>query len=478
MGEVLFVNAPSCFCAYPGTRTNAIVQVYPLLSHSLLGALGKQAGKKVEILDLGIIADWQKALTDKLKEFRPDMVCMTSTTTLFPEVAEVSFFIRRIVGNGVTLIVGGPHATALPEDSLRQSAFDILVAGEGEPAFTAIVSGLSYSDIPGVYYKDGEEIRSTPGYSTVEDINTLPYPAYELYDLNKYNFLAPKMVVRATPMANYMASRGCYGSCSYCNKNIFGRKVRYKTPEVVIDEIKYLLKAGIRELRFVDDMFTANMKKARRICELILENNLKFSWNLASGVRVDCIDGDFLKLAKRAGCYQIGFGFESGDQKSLDSVNKGTTIEQAYKAMEAVNEAGLESVGFFMLGLPADTEDSLKKTIDFAKKLSPTFAKVTITVPFPGTKLFSDYESQGLIKSKDWSKYNFHDIKDIYRHPTLSIETLERYYHKFYYSYYLRPSYLTRTFVNSLRDATFFHYLYYGILTFFPKLFKRNPRRY
>ncbi len=392
MERILFVNSPSCFDSYSGTRVNAVVQVYPLLSHAILAAIAKKSGKKVEILDLGIVFDWQNVLVKKLDEFRPDLICMTGTTPLFPEVSEVSFFIREHVGNGVTMVFGGPHATALPEDSIRNSAFNIIVKGEGEKTFSEILKGTSLKDINGICYRDNGNIQSTPGFGYVESIEDLPYPAFELYDLKRYK--CPRILNKLSPMVNFMTGRGCAYNCSFCNQNIFGRKLRNKSPEAVIDEIKYMLKIGIREIRVIDDMFTTNMKRAKRVCELIIKNNLRFPWTLAAGLRVDSVDMEFLTLAKRAGLYQVALGYESGDQRSLESIDKGITLEQSIKAAELVRKADIESVGFFMFGLPTDTEDSLKKTLAFAKKLSPTYAKVTITIPFPGTRLFDEYERE------------------------------------------------------------------------------------
>lgn len=474
MRKILFVNAPSCFTAYSGTKTNAVLQRYPLLGHAILAAVARQLGNKVDVLDLGIIENWQEALVSELQQYKPNIICMSSMTPLFNEVAEVSFFIRKHVGKDVTMILGGPHPTALPEESLRESAFDIVVISEGEKAFEAILNGTPLKKIPGVYYKDGENICSTPGHSYVEDLDTIPYPAYDLYDLSKYKM--PKIVAKKSPMAVYMASRGCAFNCSFCDKNIFGRKMRYKSPGIVVDQIKYLLKLGFKEVRFNDDLFTTNIERAKTICERIIHSNLKFQWQLSSGVRVDRVDLEFLKLAKRAGCYSMGVGFEAADQKALDSANKKIKVAQSYKAEELFKKAKMDYVGFFMLGLPSDTEETLKKTIKFATELDCTFAKVTVTVPFPGTSLFREYEAKGLIKSRDWSKYNFHSIKEIYQHPNLNMETLSKYYNKFYHVYYLRPSYIIKTFFRAIREGTIFHYILYAAQTLFPKFLKTNPK--
>ena len=139
--------------------------------------------------------------------------------------------------------------------------------------------------------------------------------------------------------------------------------------------------------------------------------------------------------------------------------------------MEMVKKAGLESVGFFMLGLPADTEESLKKTIDFAVKMMPTYAKCTVTLPLPGTRMFDQYEKEGRIKTRDWSQYNFHKVGDVYKHPNLSAETLKRYYNLFYRRFYFNPRYLKMRIIKSIRDKTFLRDVYYGLKTFLPDFF-------
>jgi radical SAM superfamily enzyme YgiQ (UPF0313 family) len=243
-----------------------------------------------------------------------------------------------------------------------------------------------------------------------------------------------------------------------------------------VDEMKYMLRMGAGEIRIIDDQFATDIERAKLICEKIIQAGLKFPWNLGNGVRVDRVDEEFLRLAKRAGCYQVGVGFESGDQASLNGINKGIKLEESVRCMELIRKVGLESVGFFMLGLPDDTEESLKKTVNLALRLMPDYAKVTITIPFPGTMLFDQYEKQGLIKSWDWTQYNLHRAGDIYEHPHLSYETMKHYYDMFYWRYYLHPRFLARRIVKSYSEGTLMRDVYYGLQTFFPGLFPANPQ--
>ncbi len=476
--DLLLINPPSAFLAYAGTKINAAMQNYPLLSLASLAAVARKNGFNAAILDLGIEEKPFEVLEQKLKEYSPAFVGLTGTTPLFTEVSQISRFIKRCVPRETKLLLGGPHATALPEESLKVSEFDIIVFGEGEETLVEILQGKKLSGIKGIYYKEssprgeaGNKILSTLPRPVIEDLNSLPFPALDLFDIKRYK--CPPMLNRKTPMVNFMTSRGCVYDCAFCNKNIFGRKFRVWPPEYVLDEIDYCLKLGIRELRFVDDQFTTDMPRAKTICEMIIKRGLNFPWTLAAGLRVDRVDEEFLRLAKRAGLYQVAFGFESGDQASLDSINKGITLEQSLKAMELTKKVGgIETIGFFMFGLPADTEESLKKTTDFALKLMPDMAKVTITIPFPGTRLYEWYNERGLIKSRDWSLYKLHGSGDIYTHPNLTHELMEKYYDAFYRRFYLNPRYLFRRVFLSLRKGTFWKDAYAGLQTFFPQFLR------
>lgn len=473
MKDVLFINTPSAFTYNRGTKLNAGWQAYPILSYACLASVLRKKGWSVSILDLGIEAEPYKILDKTLEELEPRFVGLTSTTTLFFEVADLSRLVRKKLDSDVTIVYGGPHATALPEESLRNTEADIVVVSEGEGTMVEVVEGRPLSDIKGIYYKEGDEILSTPPRGIIRDLDALPFPAIDLYDVKRYK--CPRMVSRASPTVNIETSRGCPSVCTYCNKNISGVVFRKKSPERVVEEIKYILGLGAGEIRIMDDQFATDIERAKKICELIIKEDLKFPWNIGNGVRADRVDEEFLTLAKRAGCYQVGVGFESGDQESLDSVNKGITLEESIRCMEMIRTVGLESVGYFMLGLPADTEGSLKKTVAFAVKLCPDYARVTFTVPYPGTKLFDDYEKRGLIKSRDWSKYGLHQFGEIYQHPHLSYETLRRYYNLFYIRFYLNPRFLYKKLMKSVSDRTFLQDVHYGLQTFLPNIFPGNP---
>jgi len=471
--DILFIAAPGTFSAYKASKVRAAVQEHPLLSSLMLAACAREEGFSTSILDLGIEKEPYKVLDQSLGELRPRFVGLTSTTPLFPEVVHLSKIVRSKLGQNVTIIYGGPHATALPEESLSNSEVDIVARGEGEQTLMEILQEKPLSQIAGIYYKEGDNILHNGRRPLIKNLDSLPVPALDLVDLTRYH--CSSLIARSWPMVAMETSRGCPNRCTYCNKNISATLFRTKSPEKVVEEIKYSLGRGVREFRITDDQFATDLERAKKICELILKEDLKFTWNLANGVRADRVDKEFLQLAKRAGCYQVAVGFESGDEEALKSVNKQITLEQSIHAMELIREVGIESVGFFMLGLPGDTEKSMQKTIDFANKLMLDFAKATITLPYPGTVLFDDYARKGLIKTRDWGLYNFHNPGMIYDHPNLSFKVINKYYLKFYRSFYLNPKFLRRRLVHSIKNRSFLRDALAGLETFFPRIFPAKP---
>jgi anaerobic magnesium-protoporphyrin IX monomethyl ester cyclase len=465
--DVLFINPPSAFTTYSGTRLNAVIQAYPILSYACLAAILREKGFSVSVLDLGIEkANFVEILNKVLNERKPRIIGITSTTPLFYEVIKISRMIREKLGDEVKMVLGGPHASALPEESLPATEFDIVVAGEGDLTMVDIACGKPLKDIKGIYYKKDNAIFSTPKRPLIKDLDSLPLPALDLFKIGRYN---SRLINRRVPLTKIMTSRGCSFNCHFCGKAVFGRTIRYKSVARVIDEIKHALHLGFQEIHIHDDQFTTDMQRAQDICRAIIKEKLKFPWSLASGLRVDSVNEEFLRLAKEAGLYQVSFGFESGDQRCLDSIDKGITLEQSIRAMKLVKKVGLESIGFFMFGLPAETEASMKKTISFALKLSPDLAKATITMPMPDSRLFQEYTKMGLIRSRDWAQYKFHEGGDVYRHPNLSNKTISRYYHLFYFLFYFNPKWLFKRFIKSIKNRTFFADIVFGFQTFFPR---------
>jgi radical SAM superfamily enzyme YgiQ (UPF0313 family) len=337
------------------------------------------------------------------------------------------------------------------------------VKGEGDFVLQRIVrEGLS-EQIPNIYFKNNGSIvkAKEQGYIT-EDLDELPYPAYHLIDLKKY--VRSDILVKKQPVGFIEISRGCYGRCIYCNKRIFGFKLRHKSPKRSVNEIEMMLKLGFREIHIIDDIFTADKKRVIAFCEEIEKRGLKFPWLPVNGVRVDSVDLDLLKIMKRSGCYAIAYGVESGSQRVLDVVNKRITLSQVENSVHWAKEAKMEVCLYLMLALPTESQTDMQKTIDFAIKLSPDIAKWSIATPLPGTPLFDRMLKNGQIKSLDWERYIFHGFpKTIYDHDVLSWDVIETYYYRAYKKFYLNPYYISkmilRIFIRMISNGSMFSYI-------------------
>jgi anaerobic magnesium-protoporphyrin IX monomethyl ester cyclase len=243
--------------------------------------------------------------------------------------------------------------------------------------------------------------------------------------------------------ANSLTSRGCPGMCIYCNKLIFGHNVRMRSAKNIIEEIKYLNnKYNYSEFHIVDDLFTQDRNRVLEFCRLLKANNLKIKWKLGNGVRVGSVDFELLKIMKDAGLYSLSFGIESGNQKILNNMKKGQTIEMCRNAVIWANKVGLTTVGFFMIGNLGEDESTIQDTINFAKSLPLDIAQFSILVPFPGTPIRAIIEKEGEILEKDWSKYDNIEGKALFEHNHLNKELMERMHKQAYNEFYMRPKFI------------------------------------
>jgi radical SAM superfamily enzyme YgiQ (UPF0313 family) len=206
------------------------------------------------------------------------------------------------------------------------------------------------------------------------------------------------------------------------------------------------------------------MKRAKEICREIITRKLKLSWSLYNGIRVDKIDKELLELLKKSGCYRISIGVESGNQQILNNIHKGTRIEDIKKVFKLAKEVGIETLGFFMIGLPGETEETMQDTINFALKLK-TLPKLSILMPLPGTPIFEEWDKKGYILSKHWPDYIFHLPHKVYKHPNLDWETINKYYNLFYRKTMLSPGFIWRRLIRGIKNGDLFYDAYYFLKT-------------
>lgn len=437
----------------------------PSYPHMTLATLAGNLINKhqVKIVDLDLYPNYQKVLFNAVRRFKPNIVASSAKTPEYFAVKDLMTKIKDKYPKVVT-IMGGVHVTVFPQEAAKEKCFDILAIGEGDKTISDILSAKKLSDVPGIAYRDNKskKIIFTKKRELIQDINELPYPAWNLFDLCKYT--NSRLSSRNNPVGHLETSRGCSYQCNFCNKSIFGTYYRVKNVTRVVDEIEYMLKCGFREIHIIDDSFTQNIVRAKEICREIIKRKLKFSWSLINGVRVNLVDQEFFQLAKKAGCWQSGFGIESGDQRVLNRINKKITLSQVKRAIKIAEIAGIDTFGFFIFGLSGDTIHSMQKTITFAKSLPLTTAKFGICIPYPGTPYFGELEKAGKIKTYDWSKYKIHQVDDpLFDHPTLTWNQIIYYRKKAFREFYFRPSYAIKRLKRDIKMGDLFFDITYFI---------------
>lgn len=412
-----------------------------------------EEGHIVKLLDCNFITDniYHNALKE-IKRFNPDFIGISFTTPLFSQAAKLADLIKQY-RRSIIIITGGPHTSALPSETLRNSKINIAVIGEGDFTLQEIVDGKKLDTIKGIAYKKNKKIHFTKPREYLKNLDVLPFPSFELIDVNNYYF--PHTVCRKNPVAPLETSRGCIYGCVYCNKSIFGRTFRTKTPQRVLSDIKKIIELGFKEITIIDDGFTTDIERAKKICQLIITNDLKIEINCLNGIRANRIDKELLLLMKKAGFYRVSFGVESGSQKILDTIKKDITKEVLKKAFRLCKEVGIETVGYFMFGLPGEEEKDMEETIQFAKELSPDIAKFDIMIPLPKTPIFEEWKNSQ-IKSFNWDDYSFYTNTKVYDHPNLEWSVIENYLKRSYREYYFSPKIIFKKFINGIKNKTLF----------------------
>ncbi len=335
---------------------------------------------------------------DNLKEgldtYRPDIVGITAVTPLIPRAYTILSYAKK---RGYTTVIGGPHASALPEEAKKHA--DFVVTGEGENALLKIVNKETKSRIV-----QGEFIKN---------LDMLPWPARHLMKQDYYidkKSLVPVadhfFLSRGKKLASIITSRGCPYNCIYCYNSIKPVPVRYNSDNRVIKEILHLKEHySIDALFFMDDDFFINRSRLKSICEILINDNINIEWSANS--RVNSIDREILSLAKKAGLRQVNFGIESGSQKVLDVLGKKVKVEQAEYAIKSAKDIGLLVYATIMLGNPSEAIDDLDRTRKFVFRNKIDSLGICITTPYPGTKLWNWCEENNLIPGDySWKDFN------------------------------------------------------------------------
>ncbi|MBI2979877.1 MAG: radical SAM protein [Chloroflexi bacterium] len=321
----------------------------------------------------------------------------------------------------------------------------MIVRGEGEETIIGLLQTLEnkrpVDNILGITYRKDGKVISTPARKSPTDIDSLPFLAYHLLPWQKYRPHPPHG--RALPFAALVTSRGCPYHCAYCSKPVFGNRFLAQSPERVIAEVSYLKERfGIKEIAFYDDVFTLNKKRAHAIADSLVQKGVKLFWTCEA--RVNLVDKELLRHIRQAGCYAIAYGIESASPEILKTLHKDITLAQVAEAISSSREAGLQTIGYFMLGSPGETPETIKQTIQFARKLKLDFAQFSVTMPFPGTELYNLLETGE--RNIPWQSFVYSaansQLIPVFESDRLTRNDLRSWTRRAYREFYLRPTYL------------------------------------
>ncbi|MGD0450172.1 MAG: radical SAM protein [Candidatus Bathyarchaeia archaeon] len=413
-------------------------QLYLPMGLAYLAAVLQQNGIEVKIIDCQALYINHERLKSELSSFQPDIVGITSIAPLMSS-ALLSAKAAKETLPAVQVIMGGPHATFMDEQIIAQeSAVDLIVRGEGEQTLLEIAQNLCENsklhDIQGITYKENYQVLRTPNRPFIQDLDALPKPAYELFELDRYRLFGKRLLPVIT-------SRGCPFQCNFCvATRMFGKEYRMRSAEGVLDELEWLKNThGAEAFTFYDDTLTFNKERLFKICDGMKTRGINLPWDCQT--RVDQVTLEVLAKMHAAGCQQVFFGVESGCQKILNAVSKKTNVEQNEKAIKMAKEAGLFVTISLIIGYPGETQDTLRETLTFVQKTKPDDVYVCVATPFPGTELRNVVEKNGWKISANWDCFD--TMTPVFENPELSLspEEIKRFRKQFYDSIY-SPSYV------------------------------------
>ncbi|MBU2589328.1 MAG: B12-binding domain-containing radical SAM protein [Nanoarchaeota archaeon] len=412
-----------------------------------LGSYLKKNGFRIKIRDAESQNFKTEDIVKEIKEFEPEYVGVSSTTVAFHRAIEVVKSIKENFPE-IKIILGGPHITSNVQHAMSFDLFDYGVLREGEITITELLNKLnkkeSIKKIKGLAYREKGKLVVNPHREYIEDLDSLPFPAYEFVkDIKLYT--PPPSNYKTLPVMNIITSRGCPNQCTFCDNNVFGRKFRKRSPENIIEEIKYLReKFNVKEIAFVDDTFLVDKERVYKLFEQLEKENIKFPWTCMS--RINNVDFEFLKFLKSKGCWHISFGIESGDDEILKIIKKNISLKQAEKVINWCKQLKIKTKGFFIIGHPKETLETIDKTIKLACKLPLDDVVFTLNTPIPGSQQYTEADMYGSLDQTNWAEFNY--WRPVFIPKGLNTEILLKKHKEAYRSFYLRPKILFRYFLS------------------------------
>jgi radical SAM superfamily enzyme YgiQ (UPF0313 family) len=444
-----------------------VLNIVPPLGITYIAAVLEKINIDVKMIDCAVGISYEDVFKMILEE-SPDVIGITSTTPAFVNAKKVASFVMSKLP-GTKIIIGGAQVSALPRETMETGLFDIGILGEGELVVEKLLKGYKDNEfkgldkINGIIYLSENGIQQNVSQEFIDDLDSIPLPARHLLP-HPIVYQPTPASCRRVPYAVMITSRGCPAKCTFCDRKIFGESYRMRSTANIFLEIEeVVLKYGVREIRFFDDTFTVKKKRVYEICDEFERRKLNVIWTCLT--KVVNVDAPMLKRMKEAGCWQVLYGLESGDDRMLKLLRKGNTVEKNRRAIRLAQEAGLEVRGDFIVGTPGETWDSLEKTVQFAIDMKLDYAHFNKFNPLPGSELYRQLVGQGY--KFDFSKSSTLDHSEVlYMNPGMDKDEFTEYLDKANKRFYLRLGYILKRFF-SIRSFYQLKGQMYGFLAIF-----------
>jgi len=439
MAKVLLLSPP--YLDLYGKLNKAAGRYFPLGLGYIAAYLRHYGKHEVRMIEPEAQCVSINDLSVTIKDFAPDVIGLTCSTPNFTKAIELARLSKTI--SKAKVVLGGVHASAIPEYILSKypDCIDCIVCGEGEITMLEVVNayqaGSSLDFIKGVAFSKNTKFVQNDPRPYIEDLDAIPFPARDL--IPQKLFIPNLHNARYNNCASILTSRGCPFNCSFCaSRLVSGRKYRMHSAEYVLSEMELLAREyNAKQLIITDDTFTVNRERLEKICQGMIDKKLNLKWFCFS--QVTTVNREILRLMKRAGCYNIGFGIESGDEEILKRICKPIKPQRALEAVHEANRAGLKTQAFYVLGVPGETKAQMKKTIAFSNKIDATLTFYNMLVPYPGTQDFSHYFASVPLEKIEWENFVAIGEHCVLESSEVQAEEIESMISSAYRSYYFNP---------------------------------------
>lgn len=452
--------------------------------YAALGAYVKSLGCKTRFYDASLYSETPEEVVNKINFSDTDMICISVYTGWHKWISKFTELIKKRY-RYLKIIVGRPHISGLKEYAVEHIGADYGVVGEGEIPLGKIIEYFdninAIKTIPWVIYKEDISYKyNSASLERIKNLDSLPIPDYDLVQPNNYyhTYLGASVARKNYKSVQTVTSSGCPFQCTFCATNCtWGNKITFYSPERVVEEVKHLIKNyNIQEIWFGDDSFTANKQRVVEICEKFIKEDIGIPWRLPNGVRLETLDDEVVSMIKKAGCYMIGIGIESGSPEMLKKIKKKINLDLVKEKVNLLKKYNILTSGFFIVGFPSETEDNLEETANFITKSPLERMQISVFAPYPGSEDFNNiFGGKGSEKYADnIKKYLNEDyMPDILKY--LNIDIIQKHYRNTILKFYFRPSvilsFIKNVTIRQIKDI----FMHPGFRNIF--LFKRKAEK-